>query len=54
MRSAKCKRRIWRAARRAAEQARDGDWVEETGVQPKRLRGEMDRRKERKTDQTLQ
>ena len=54
MRSARGKRRIWRAARRAAEQACDGDRVEETGVQPKRLRGEMEWRKERKTDKTFQ
>ena len=30
MRSARGRRRVWRAARRAAEQARDGDRVEET------------------------
>ena len=30
MRNARGRRRIWRAARRAAEQARDGDVVEET------------------------
>ena len=30
MRTARGRRRIWRAARRAAEQVRDDDWVEET------------------------
>ena len=30
MRSAKGRRRVWRAPRRAAEQARDGDLVDET------------------------
>ena len=30
MRSARGRRRTWRAARQAAEQVRDGNWVEET------------------------
>ena len=40
MHSAKGRRRIWRAARRAAEQARDGDRVQETQRRTEEVEGE--------------
>ena len=45
MRTARGRRRIWRAARRAAEQARDSDRVEETQSQAEEAEGEKWRRK---------
>ena len=40
MRTARGRRRIWRAARRAAEQARDDDGVEETQSSAEEAEGE--------------
>ena len=40
MRSARGRRRVWRAARRAAEQARDGDRVEESHCQAEEAKWE--------------
>ena len=45
MRTARDRRRIWRGARRAAEQARDDDWVEETQSPAEETEGEKWRRK---------
>ena len=47
MRTARGRRRIWRAARRAAEQARDDDGVEETRSLAEEAEGEKWGRKER-------
>ena len=47
MRTARGRRRIWRAARRAAEQARDGDWVEEIQSSAEEAEGEKWGRKKR-------
>ena len=56
MRTARWRRRIWRAARRAVEQARDDDRVEEAQNFAEESRGrEMGKkRKKRKTEQTVQ
>ena len=48
MRSARGRRRVWRAARRAAEQARDGDRVEETQCPAEEAKWE--KRVKRQTD----
>ena len=49
MHSAKGRRRIWRAARRAAEQARDGDRVDETQRRTEEVEGEKWERRRRET-----
>ena len=54
MRTARGRRRIWRAARRAAEQARDDDRVEETRSPAEEAEGETWERKKGETDQTMQ
>ena len=53
MRSARGRRRIWRAATRAAEQARDGDWFEKTQRPAEEAEGEKWRkgRRERQSEQ---
>ena len=53
MRTARGRRRIWRAARRAAEQARDDDRVEETQSVAEEAEGETWRRR-RGERQTMQ
>ena len=45
MRTARGRRRIWRAARRAAEQARDNDGVGETQIFAEEAEGETGGRK---------
>ena len=49
MRSARGRRRVWRAARRAAEQARDGDRVEEIRCLAEEAKWEK-RQTDRQTD----
>ena len=55
MRSARGRRRVWRAARRAAEQARDGDRVEETQCLAEEAKWEKweKRQTDRQTDSAL-
>ena len=54
VRTARGRRRIWRAARRAAEQARDDDRVEETRSLAEEAEGEKWGRKERRERTTRQ
>ena len=54
MRTARGRRRIWRAARRAAEQAPDDDRVEETRSLAEEAEGEKWRRKEGREKTTRQ
>ena len=55
MRTARGRRRIWRAAIRAAEQACDDDRVEETRSPAEEAEGgELGKKKGRETDQTMQ
>ena len=52
MRTARGRRRIWRAARRAAEQARDNDGVGETQSFAEEAEGKTGRRKKREQGTT--
>ena len=55
MRCAGRRRRVWRAARRASEQARDRDGVGEVQCQAGEVDGEQwEKEVDRKTDKTLQ
>ena len=54
MRTARCRRRIWRADRRAAEQARDDDRVEETEPCRRGRGGDVGKKKERERDKAMQ
>ena len=54
MRTARGRRRIWRAARMAAEQARDDDRVEETRSFAEEAEGEKWGTRKRETNQTTQ
>ena len=55
MRSARGRRRVWRAAGRAAGEARDGDGVGEIQRQAEEAEvGEKGKAKGRETDQTMQ
>ena len=54
MRTARGRRRIWRAARRVAEQARDDETVEETQSFAEEAEGEKWGRKERRERQNKQ
>ena len=54
MRTARGRRRIWRAARRAAEQARDEDMVEETRSFAEEAEKETWRRRKGETDKAMQ
>ena len=54
MRTARGRRRIWRAARRAAEQACDDDTIQETRSLAEEAKGEKWGRKERKEGTTRQ
>ena len=57
MRSARGRRRTWRAARQAAEQVRNGNWVGETrdgAEEAERQKGEKGRRESQTERQTRQ
>ena len=54
MRSVRGRRRVWRAAKRAAEEARDENWVGETQRATEEVERERVRKEMRKTEQAEQ
>ena len=54
MRNARGRRRVWRAARRAAEEAQDRNGVGETRRRAEEAEGEMVKKQKRETNKTVQ